>query len=160
VRQEEGGAGEQDRRGLAHSPLKAEDDAGDDARQRARQDHLADGLPLRPAQRDADHAELIGHAAHGFFGGADNDRQGHDRERERGGDDADAEVEEEHEQPQPEQPINDRRHTGQTDDGDADQARPPVVAGVFRQVDAGGDAERDRDQAGADHQIDRADDGG
>ena len=97
VREEEGRAGEEDRCGFADRPFQPQDDAGDDARQCLRQDHLADGLPLRSAQRDADHAEFIGDAAQRFFGRADDDGQGHDGERQRGGDDADAELEEQDE---------------------------------------------------------------
>ncbi len=97
ARQKEGRAGEKDGRGLAHRALQPQDDAGHDPRDCLGEDQLADGLPLRAAQRDAHDAELVGHAAHGFFRGADDDRQGHDGKRQRSGKDADAEFEEQHE---------------------------------------------------------------
>src|SRR3990172_7352014 len=78
ARQKEGGGGEQDRRGFTGGAFQSQDYAGENPRQGLRQNDAADGLPFRPAQADAHHAETLRHGAQGFFGGGNDDRQSHD----------------------------------------------------------------------------------
>jgi hypothetical protein len=87
-----------------------------------------------------------------FAGGHDHDRQGHDRQRQAGGQDTGAEFEKDHEGADTEQGMNDRRHTGQVDDGQVDRAGEPVIRSVFAQVNRCCHAQWHRGQQGHDDQ--------
>ncbi len=61
--------------------------------------------------------------------------------------------------PRPEQAVNHRWHARQADDGQAQHARPGVVAGILGKVDPGGQPQRDGKRGCPQHQVERADDG-
>ena len=67
-------AEDEQRRGLAHDPGEAEQDAGDDARERRREHDLHDRLPLRHAERVRRLAQLVGHELEHLLGGAHHRR--------------------------------------------------------------------------------------
>src|SRR5687768_2705813 len=84
AREEIGRAGEHDGRDFARGATDREDAAGHDTREGLREDDAEDGLEFSSAKREAGFAEAEWNGFEGFFGGDDDDGQGHHGESERG----------------------------------------------------------------------------
>src|SRR6478735_1463124 len=141
--------GDQNRRGFADHAGDRQGDAGRDAGDRRREDHLEDGPPLADAEGVGGLAEFVGHDLEHFLAGADHHRDHQHRQCD-GGDGAGLGARADHREERGggEQAGDNRGNAGHDVHEEGDGPGQCAVLAVFHEVDRGQQAHGDRDEGG------------
>ena len=159
LRQEIGGAGEENGRRLARHAPQGQDKPGNDVGHTHGQNDMPDGLELCRPQGPAALAHTVRNGLQRLFRSTDDQRQAEQPQSERAGQDAVAKTQVIDKQGHAEQTENDGGDAAQVVGHHADEAHNPPLRCIFIHVDTAHHAHGEGEKRTAHHQIERADNG-